>query len=63
MAGRGYKNRGLNFFCCHSSLSRWQKYEAIYVKMRANYLLSWNYVVKKAAYEHTLKHSLKKLVT
>jgi hypothetical protein len=28
------------FFSCHSSLSRWQEYKAIYVKVRAHYLLS-----------------------
>jgi hypothetical protein len=57
MAGRGYSNRGrvCAFFSCHSSLLRWQEYEAIYVKVRAHYPFSKNYVVKISAFEETLK--------
>jgi hypothetical protein len=51
----GTQTRHLHFFSCHSSLLRWQEYEAIYVKVRAHCPLSWNYVVKISAFEDTLR--------
>ncbi len=53
MVGKRYGKRGQHFFSCHSSLSRWQQYEPIYVNVRAHYLLNLNYVVKKAAFVKT----------
>ena len=49
---------GSAFFSCHSSLSRWQEYEAIYVKVRAHYPLSQTMQLKRAAFEHSLRSFL-----
>jgi hypothetical protein len=45
---------GSALFFLTYSLSRWQEYKPSYVKVRAHYLLSWNYVVKRVAFEDTL---------
>jgi hypothetical protein len=48
---------GSALFSCHSSLSRWQEYEAIYLKVRAHYPLSRNMSLKIDAFERYLRPS------